>query len=301
MMGPSVEEHLEHVFSGAPVHDIRGSDRFVVVSDMHMGDGSSNDDFLRTSSLFKGVFQNYYFERGFDLILNGDIEDLHKFMFERVVRKWRHIYELFMRFREELSLFRLHGNHDPWFYFSRGDSVFGRQFEALRMRFQEADLFFLHGHQASNWIERMHNLNRIMFKTVINPLRIPSLSLDLGKKGITAKESRLSGFSLRNNVVTFMGHTHRPLFGTDSGTPLLYNSGAAIGKRGITTLEIDRGQLNLVHWFDRSVVRMYLDTDIHEPERLGRKDIYRVVLNSRPLREIFRTWEIPHKALVGHG
>ncbi|MGA1820276.1 MAG: metallophosphoesterase [Thermoplasmatota archaeon] len=296
MLEGHIEDRLNHFYEKAPVHHIQGSDSFVVVSDLHMGDGSSHDDFQRTSSLFSSVFNNYYFEKGFNLILNGDVEDLHKFILDRVMQKWNQVYELFKRFRDELSVFRLHGNHDPWFYFPSGDSVFHRQFEALRLKFHEADLFFLHGHQASNWLERLHNLNTLMFKTIINPLRIPSFSLDLGRKGITVKESRLSEFSLKKRILTFMGHTHRPLFGTDSRSPLLYNSGAAIGKKGITTLEIDRGRLNLVHWWDRSVVKRYLDPDRYEPERLGRKDIYRVVLNSRPLSQIFRTWQIPYLA-----
>ena len=109
-----------------------------------------------------------------------------------------------------------------------------------------------------------------------------------------AEEVLDSEFSLKNRILTFMGHTHRPLFGTDSRTPLLYNSGAAIGRKGITTLEIEHGRLNLVHWWDRKIVKRYLDPDRFEPERLGRKDIYRVVLNSRPLSQILRTWQIPY-------
>jgi len=294
MIEPSIHYRLTNLFERAPVIPLSRSDRFVIVSDLHMGDGSSHDDFKRTSSLFSNVFEKFYFERGFKVILNGDVEDLHKFILDRVLQKWNRIYELFKRFHDEISLFRLHGNHDPWFYFSSGDNVFHRQFEALRMKFHEADLFFLHGHQASNWIERLHNLNKVFFKTIINPLRIPSFSLDLGRKGITVKESRLAEFSQTHRVTTFMGHTHRPLFGKDSKVPLLYNSGAAIGKKGITTLEIDRGRLNLVHWVERKLMKRYLDPDRFDPERLGRDDTYRIVLNSTPLTQIFRSNMIPY-------
>jgi len=293
MIEPSIHYRLTGLFERAPVIPLSGSDRYVIVSDMHMGDGSRNDDFKRTSSLFSSVFENFYFERGFKLVLNGDVEDLHKFVLNRVLYRWNMIYEIFKRFRDEISLFRLHGNHDPFFYFPEGHSVFHRQFEAVRMRFEEADLFFLHGHQASNWLERLHGLNTVMFKTVINPLKIHGLGLDLGKKGITVKEERLQKFSVLHRIMTFMGHTHRPLFGSDSNVPLLYNSGAAVGTKGITTLEIDRGSLNLVHWWGRDLVKRYLDVERFEPERLGARDIYRVVLRSGPLSGILRSAGVP--------
>jgi UDP-2,3-diacylglucosamine pyrophosphatase LpxH len=294
MIEPSIEHRLEHLYSKAPVETLHGSDRVVIVSDLHMGDGSSHDDFKRTSYLFSNVFEKFYFDKGFKVILNGDVEDLHKFILDRVLQKWNQVYELFKRFQEEISLLRLHGNHDPWFYFNLGENVFHRQFEALRVKFHDANLFFLHGHQASNWIERLHHLNTLFFKTIVNPLRIPSFQLDLGKKGITVKEARLTEFSQKKNILTFMGHTHRPLFGEDSKVPLLYNSGAAIGRKGITTLEIDRGRLNLIHWVERKLMKRYLDPDRFEPERLGRDDTYRIVLNSTPLSQVFRSNRIPY-------
>ncbi|MGA1793106.1 MAG: hypothetical protein ACMUHM_04075, partial [Thermoplasmatota archaeon] len=257
MLETSIEDRLKHAFGRAPVHDIQGSDRYVVVSDLHMGDGSYHDDFRRTSNLFKGVFENYYLEKGFNLILNGDVEELYKFMLRKIMERWNSIYELFGRFKDELSLFKLNGNHDHFFHFLQEATNVSKQIESLRLRFHEAELFFLHGHQSSHWLERLHGLQTVLIRGVVNPLRLKNWSLDLGRKGVTKKENRLSEFSLKNKVVTFMGHTHRPLFGTDSRTPLLYNSGAAIGRKGITTLEIDRGRLNLVHWWDRKVVKRY--------------------------------------------
>jgi UDP-2,3-diacylglucosamine pyrophosphatase LpxH len=293
-MDTPIHLKLKYIFDHAPSLPMHGSDRFVIVSDLHMGDGSFHDDFHTTSPLFKTVFQNYYFEKGFKLILNGDVEELQKFILDRIIHRWNDIYDLFKRFQEDLAVFKLHGNHDPWLYFLSDHNIIHRQFEALKFKFDDASLFFLHGHQSSYWLERLQNLNSVLLKKVVNPLKLKNFTLDLGKKGVTKKEYRLSDFSLKNKILTFMGHTHRPLFGNDSGAPALYNSGAAIGKKGITTLEIDRGRLNLVHWWGRKLVKRYLDPDRFEPERLGRNDIYRVVLNSRSLTEIFRNQGISY-------
>ncbi len=294
MLEPPIENRLKHLYDRAPVQTLHGSDRIVIVSDLHMGDGSFNDDFHRTSSLFKNVFQNYYLEKGFKLILNGDVEELHKFILDRIIHRWDSIYEIFKRFQEELSIFKIHGNHDPWLHFLGDHGVIHQQMESLRLKFQNADLFFLHGHQSSPWLERLHNLNTTLLRRVVKPLQFKNFALDLGKKAITKKETRMSEFSIKNKIISFVGHTHRPLFGTQSGSPLLYNSGAAIGNKGITTLEIDRGRLNLVHWWGRKMVKRYLDPDRFEPERLGRDDTYRVVLNSRPLTSIFRANSVPY-------
>lgn len=288
MIDLSMKLKLDRMFNRSPVTEITDRDRVVVVSDLHMGDGSFNDDFKRTSNLFTNVFSKYYLDRGFQLVLNGDVEELHKFIMKRIIARWNDVYDLFLRFQEELSLYKLVGNHD--LMFNRAHDLIQEQYRSIRMKFKGAELFFLHGHQASNYLERLHYMNRMLGKTLMNPLRLKNFTLDLGNKRLTRKEHRLSSYSLGKGILTFVGHTHRPLFGVDSGSPLLYNSGAAIGKNGITTLEIDRGRLNLVHWWDRRVVKRYLDVDRFEPERLGRNDVYRVVLNSRRLTDIFSSW-----------
>ncbi|MFW3145574.1 MAG: metallophosphoesterase [Thermoplasmatota archaeon] len=295
MIEPYMEKKIQNVFQRSPVFKLGERDRMVVVSDLHMGDGSVNDDFKRTSRLFSDVFSGYYLDNGFDLLLNGDVEELHKFVLHGIRKRWASIYELFQRFQDELSLMKIIGNHDMDIWSKRSEDIINEHYRSARMKFRDAELFFLHGHQASNYLERLHNTQRVMLRTVGNSFKLKNFTLDLGKKGVTRKEERLSSYSLRKGIMTFMGHTHRPLFGSDSRTPLLYNSGAAIGKKGITTIEIDRGRLNLVHWWDKKVVKRYLNPDRFDPERLGRRDVYRVVLKSRKLQDIFDTWSLPSR------
>jgi len=69
--------------------------------------------------------------------------------------------------------------------------------------------------------------------------------------------------------------------------PCLFNSGCAIGKRGITGLEIRKGKIRLVHWFDPSRSKKFFSYDEMEPSRLKGTGIYRLVLNSEYLDYIF--------------
>ena len=197
MIDPFIEQKLDHLFDRSPKVNLGERDRVVVVSDLHMGDGSAHDDFKRTSELFSNVFSNYYLDRGFKLVLNGDVEELHKFLLRRIISKWEDIYELFQRFQDDISLYKLIGNHDHDFIFNRAHDLIHDQYRAIRMKFRDSDLFFLHGHQASNYLERLHHMNRVLVRSLVNPLRLKNFTLDLGNKGVTKKEHRLSSFSLR--------------------------------------------------------------------------------------------------------
>jgi hypothetical protein len=65
-------ETFEHLYDHSPARRMDGSDRFVVLSDLHLGNGGDGDDFVRNADLCAQVLRNYYLDRGFILILNGD-------------------------------------------------------------------------------------------------------------------------------------------------------------------------------------------------------------------------------------
>lgn len=289
MVDKDIQMKLSHLHQNSPAFSLNRSDKVVIVSDLHMGDGRSHDDFRGTSSLFQSIFERFYLDKGFKLILNGDIEELHKFRLKNIFEKWNSVYDLFERFQDGPGIFKLFGNHDYDFFFNHFHDRIHEQFESIRLRYLEGELFFLHGHQSSHLLERFHTANKLLVKSIVNPLKIRNFELRFEEKPVTRKEIRLSDFSMDKGILTFMGHTHRPLFGNHHGVPGLFNSGAAIGKQGITTLEIENGYLSLVHWWDRSGVKRYLTRDWFDPMRMLGKDIYRVVLDRAHLGTIMRT------------
>lgn len=287
-----IHSNVRSLRERSPVFDLQGSERMVVVSDLHMGDGGFNDDFKRTSEIFKAIFEKFYLDKGFKLVLNGDVEELLKFRLKRVMQKWKDVYSLFERYQDGPGLFKIIGNHDWEFYFNSMHDRIESQFEAIRMRLMGGELFFLHGHQGSHWLEQLHHLNKALLRNIINPLQFKNFALTLDNKPVTKKEHRLSRFATMNHVLTFVGHTHRPLFGNHDGVPGLFNSGAAIGNKGITTLEIDRGYINLVHWWGRDLVKRYIKMDWFDPVRLAGTTYYRVVLDRANIRDVFRAHRI---------
>jgi predicted phosphodiesterase len=69
--------------------------------------------------------------------------------------------------------------------------------------------------------------------------------------------------------------------------PSIFNSGCAIGKRGVTALEIDGDHIRLVYWFKEKQGRRFVSDRYHEPEQLGDTGFYRIVLNEDHLDYVF--------------
>jgi UDP-2,3-diacylglucosamine pyrophosphatase LpxH len=69
--------------------------------------------------------------------------------------------------------------------------------------------------------------------------------------------------------------------------PCLFNSGCGIGRHGITAIEIVRGRVALVYWFDRRKSAKYFAAEGYLPQQLGDSDYFRVVLKEEDLDYIF--------------
>ena len=71
-------------FNPDAVLDITGGEKVLVISDFHMGNGGRNDDLLRNADLLIDCLEKYYFDGGWYLVLNGDIEELQRNSFSSI-------------------------------------------------------------------------------------------------------------------------------------------------------------------------------------------------------------------------
>lgn len=208
---PTVRE-LNSLFSRAPEIPLGAGDRYVIFSDLHVGDGRRNDDFLRNSQLFMALLRDHYLPEGYGLILNGDVEELQRCTIEQVERRWGELYELLAAFRDRTRLRKHFGNHD--FDFAVWpDLVKGFPAEeAVRLVHPAGDIFVFHGHQTGGFWDRPSALVQFVLRYIANPLGIhnPSTSHDSRKKYLT--EQRIYDFSRSRKIISIIGHTHRPLF-----------------------------------------------------------------------------------------
>lgn len=220
------QQNLTELYNRLPVRYLGPRDRYVIFSDLHMGNGSRTDDFATNGDLFTQVLREYYAERSFHLILNGDVEDLQRFPMRAIVHRWPHVYEAFARVAHAGGLTRIVGNHDIDLL-EGGPSVgpiamHGHErwpetfihpvLEGMRLQHECGEILLFHGHQTSRWYERHNDLIRLILRYIANPLRIGNVTVAANSRKRFRIEERVYAFASSQKVLAVIGHTHRPLF-----------------------------------------------------------------------------------------
>jgi predicted phosphodiesterase len=203
-------ENLSDLYRSTPVMPLRPEDRLVIFSDLHLGNGKRADDFAPNSELFTRVLRDYYFDGGYTLVLNGDIEELQRYRLSDILRRWQAVYRLFDRFERSSRFFRLVGNHDLDLM-NRSDHRFVVR-NALRFNYHENSIFVFHGHQTTVRFEKFNTLVGFGLRYFANPLKIKNYSVAHDSLKRFRTEERVYEFASANKVLSIIGHTHRPLF-----------------------------------------------------------------------------------------
>jgi UDP-2,3-diacylglucosamine pyrophosphatase LpxH len=339
---------LELLLRKAPAISLDDSSRVVVFSDLHIGDGGRNDDFMHNAHLFETLLERYYLKRSFSLVLNGDIEELMKFPCSSITNAWAGLYELFLRFRQSGFFWKIYGNHDLGLIDEKDYPLSPWLVESLALRYGNDTILLFHGHQASPFLKTPFSIiGRPLFyflRYIARPAGIRNYSVSYKSRKRYAIEKAVYEFSNRAGIISIIGHTHRPLFESLSKVdylnyrieelcrcyssadcdrrleieeeighlkdeldscyrkgfrksirsgrygnitiPSIFNSGCAIGKRGITAIEIEGGQIKLVYWHNGKASAS-IPHDRRELEELGSSGYSRVVLNEDRLDYVF--------------
>lgn len=207
-----VYRNLDELFARAPSFPLHNSSKIVIFSDLHMGDGSSKDDFLPNSALFIQSLKDYYIPRGYSMILNGDIEELQRFSLKKISKQWQEVYDLFGTINREHLLIKTVGNHDLTLVNEPEQPFPHELYEAVRLEYEGNSIFVFHGHQASKKYQKNNKLIGWTLKYIANPLRIKNYSVAHDNRKQYKIERRVYNYSAFNKIVSVIGHTHRPLF-----------------------------------------------------------------------------------------
>lgn len=207
-----VYQNLDNLFEASPTFKLRDEDKWVVFSDLHMGDGGSTDDFKSNAELFATALDDYYLSKKYSLILNGDVEEMQRFKLKKILNKWSRIYDLFSRFQRETKLLKTIGNHDLELELMNELPYDYELLEGFKFDYKGDHLFFFHGHQASKKFQKHNELIGFTLKYFANPLGIKNYSVAHSSKKQYTIEKRAYHYSAYRKVVSIIGHTHRPLF-----------------------------------------------------------------------------------------
>ena len=207
-----VYKNLDELFDKSEIIPLSETDKYVIFSDLHMGDGSSTDDFKDNSSLFIKALEEYYFERNFSLILNGDVEELQRFSLKKITKQWPEVYHAFDKFHEKGRLIKTFGNHDLELPVYHAEKFPYKLLEAFRLQYKDDFIFFFHGHQASKKFQQHNKLIGFTLKYLADPLGIKNYSVAHDSMKQYKIEKRAYHYSSYRKIVSVIGHTHRPLF-----------------------------------------------------------------------------------------
>jgi hypothetical protein len=227
-------------FNLEAIVDITGGDRVVVASDFHMG-GGRGDDLEFNGALLHDILERCYFPSGWNLLLNGDIEELQRYSLSSIRARWPQFYRLFDRFAAEGRFFKTLGNHDEALLFERDYPY--PLYNAVRIETPQFPIFVYHGHQSSRVYTNFNNIIGVLLRYLLKPFGIRNITTARSPHRRFYVEKQAYSFSLRNHCVSIIGHTHRALF-------------ESLGRFEIIKYEIER------------LCRDYTDADENDRERI---------------------------------
>lgn len=335
---------LGELFKNAPQLELDAHTPLLVLSDLHMGNGKHQDDFRHNGALLVEALADYYWPKGYTLVLNGDIEELLRNERSAIMAAWAPLYELFTRFHEAARLVWLRGNHE---IVPAQEEEDPRYFPANAVRFtwQGKNLFIFHGHQAG-WVNsgRYNRVIGFVLRVFANKLGIGNSSVAHDSAKRFKLEKKVYDFSKQEGIISIIGHTHRPLFESLSKAeslgyqiekmcreyarakngkreliestigrmkrdylkkpsrkshrlvdnlygeilvPCLFNAGCAIGKSGVTSLEIKKGRISLVYWSNKDRSRRFMEFNEYKPATMLAGGTWRFILRREDLHYLF--------------
>jgi predicted phosphodiesterase len=282
-----------------------GDAKILIISDFHMGSGR-RDDFRPNGDMVGSILEDYYYKNGWYLVLNGDIEELAKYSLAKIRAEWAAMYRVFDLFAAAGRLYKILGNHDEDLIFEKDYPY--HLYNSVRIDTPLIPIYVYHGHQSSRMYTKYKNIIRLSLRYLLKPVGIRNISSARSPFRRFHVERSAYNFSLANNCISVIGHTHRALFeslgrydyikfeierlcrdypsssgegrqhiarevaalrlelgklrrkerrevlrlslyGDELPVPCLFNSGSAIGKKGINAIELDRESIALVYWF----------------------------------------------------
>ena len=268
----SSKTRLDRAYKNAKSISFNNTTKFILFSDCHRGDNSFADDFANNRNIYFHALKHYYNE-GFQYCELGDGDELwENLSFESIFYAHKNVYMLMKQFHDEARLHMIWGNHDMVYrdpkYVEKYLSTFfdpktgndedlfcGIQYhEGIVLKHSETnqELFLTHGHQADWWNYTFWKWSRFLVRILWKPLNVmgiadPTSPAKNYTELIKVERRTKKWISENNNLITVVGHTHRPRF-PEPGDIAFFNDGSCVHPRSITGLEIENGAISLIKW-----------------------------------------------------
>ncbi|OIQ30036.1 MAG: serine/threonine protein phosphatase [Bacteroidetes bacterium MedPE-SWsnd-G2] len=268
----STKKRLDHAYKTAHRVAFNSDSKFILFSDCHRGDNSIADDFAKNRNIYYHALKDY-FKKGFSYCELGDGDELwENSKFSSILDAHKDIFLLLEQFHEQDRLHMIWGNHDMVYrnknYVNRHLSTYYDKkidakvplyknleyHEAIVLIHEESgqELFLTHGHQADWWNYVFWKWSRFLVQILWKPLNVigiadPTSPAKNYKELIKVERRIKKWIKANNNLITVVGHTHRPRFSEPNKTPF-FNDGSCVHPRSITGIEIENNSISLIKW-----------------------------------------------------
>ena len=192
--------------------DISNGGKILILSDLHMGSGSGDDLYYENGEMLTCILEEYYYQNGWILVLNGDIEELHKFSIDEIRERWAGLYSVFNLFDRDNRLYKIAGNHDDQLILKKNSAYPYHIHNVIKIETGIIPAYVYHGHQLSAIYTRFNNLFGLLIRYFLKPFGIKNIFSARSPNKRFHIEKRAYAFSLKNRCLSIIGHTHRPLF-----------------------------------------------------------------------------------------
>ena len=202
--------------------------KWIIFSDHHRGVRDGADDFLACEGTYIKALQ-YYHQKGYILLLLGDVEEFWENTFRRVLSSYKNVMDLEKKFFDGNRLYRIWGNHDDnWRFQGAVSKHLGwlfpnlKAYESIRIRVgikgtKLGELFLIHGHQGTLASERWAVVSKFFVRyfwrtyqrIFKQPLSTPSKSVKLRSEH---DHAMYDWASPKTGLILICGHTHQPVF-----------------------------------------------------------------------------------------
>lgn len=265
-------DRINRLKDSVKVINLKTSDKIVIFSDCHRGDGSFKDSLYPNVNIYITALR-YYYNGGFTYIEAGDGDELWKFKdINNIFKAHEDEYKILSLFKDKCRLYMIYGNHDNEKIkksfkkkILRGKNIFLKKFysdldihEGIILKFENNKEFLVfHGHQLDYMSYELAPVSKFLvryvwgflneafsFREIISPAKSDNLREKV--------DNRVYNWCNQNKMPVIMGHTHNAIFPNENGVQY-YNIGAAVLPYAITCIEIKNGTITLVKWTIKSI------------------------------------------------
>jgi UDP-2,3-diacylglucosamine pyrophosphatase LpxH len=265
--------------------------KYVIISDIHLGDGGGADDFCHNEKTLTTALAHYN-KNGYNLILLGDIEEFWQFDLKEIVNHYkRTVYKAIKNFGDK-RVYRVFGNHDlEWRPLPdpirKNPAQYGSATEAIKLKDKEGAIRMLlvHGHQGDKAVDTRFWRNRFFVRLYrrIEPYIKIDRHTSATQSQITKNYERIMySWAKSAQVILICGHSHRAIFASKAYTDHLREKIAKLDA------EIVANPTN-AKLVERNRMKLEELRREHREERRRKRDIDPTESRGKPLPCYFNT------------